>query len=79
MGFQQILIVFGLLVGLFIFTALAVYFNRKTPMPENCYYLGCDHCGDEGCHYHPGNTNELKEELLREVAQFKGKEGGSHE
>lgn len=79
MGIEQILVLFGLLGGLFIFSAVAVYFNRKTPMPENCFYLGCDHCDDSGCHYTPMNAEDLKAELLQQIRQFNDKEGDSNE
>lgn len=75
MMIEQILVLAGLIGGLFLFLALGVYLNRKTPVPEGCMIIGCDHCEDTSCRFNLGNAEQLKADIKREIEEYKVKEG----
>lgn len=72
---EQILVLAGIIGGLFIILSIGVYFNRKIPVPEGCMVIGCDHCDDTGCGFNPGSVEQLKADIKREIEEYKVKEG----
>ncbi len=72
------LVVFGL-VG---FYAIGLYFNKKTPLPEECELpsLKCEHCTSVTCSYSEKNrVSIIKKDIKESLKNNKSREGALNE